>query len=184
LPSRTRITASRRIIRKWHLWAEGITFRPFNHDRRNCRLRAMPPPLRVLVVDDFEAWRRFVCSVLSKNPELQVIGEATDGLEAVQKAEELQPDLILLDVGLPSLNGIDAARRIRNIAPESKIIFLSQESSPEMVQEALSLGAWGYVVKGMAGADLLAAVETVLEGGQFVSGGPTSIDISTEASPD
>jgi DNA-binding NarL/FixJ family response regulator len=140
--------------------------------------------VRILVVDDFEAWRRFVCLILSKNPELQVIGEATDGLEAVQKTEELQPDLILLDVGLPRLNGISAARRIRNLAPESKIIFLSQESSPEVVQEALSLGASGYVVKGRAAADLLAAVETLREGGRFVSCEPTSLNISTEAIPD
>jgi DNA-binding NarL/FixJ family response regulator len=76
---------------------------------------------------------------------LQVIGEAADGLEAVQKALELKPDLVLMDIGLPSLNDIDAARQIRKLVPESRIIFLSQESSAEMVQEALSLGAQGYV---------------------------------------
>ena len=101
--------------------------------------------------------------------DLQVIGEVSDGLEAVQQAVELQPDLILLDIGLPSLNGIEAARQIRKLIPESKIIFLTQESSADVVQEALSLGARGYVVKTMAESELLTAVEAVLLGKTFVS---------------
>ena len=129
------------------------------------------PPVRVLVVDDSESWRRFVCSTLVKRPELQVICEVSDGLEVVQKAEELQPDLIVLDIGLPKLNGIEAARQIRKLAPESKILFLSQESSADVVQEALDLGALGYVVKANAGTELLAAVQAVLRGKQFVSKG-------------
>jgi DNA-binding NarL/FixJ family response regulator len=100
---------------------------------------------------------------------LQVVGEASDGLEAFQKAVELEPDLILLDTGLPSLNGIEAARRIREIVPEAKIIFWSEESSVDMVQEAMSLGAWGYVFKTMAAIELLTAVETVRSGSKFVS---------------
>jgi len=123
------------------------------------------------VVDDFEPFRRFVSSTLGRRPELQVIGEASDGLEAVQKAQELKPDLILLDVGLPTLNGIEVARQVSKLAPKSKIIFLTQESSADVVQEALSLGAWGYVVKTTAAIDLLAAVDAVQEGSQFVSGG-------------
>jgi DNA-binding NarL/FixJ family response regulator len=123
------------------------------------------------VVEDFEPFRRFVRSTLEKRPELQVICEVSDGLEAVHKAEELQPDLILLDIGLPTLNGIEAARQIRKLAPESKIIFVSQESSPGVVQEALNLGARGYVVKTKAAIDLLAAVEAVLEDRRFVSSG-------------
>jgi len=110
---------------------------------------------------------------------LQIIGEVSDGLEAVQKAEELKPDLIVLDIGLPSLNGFEAARRIRKVAPETKILFVSQESSADVVQEALSLGALGYVVKTHAGSDLLAAVEAVCQGGQFVGSGvsgPISLD--------
>jgi DNA-binding NarL/FixJ family response regulator len=126
-------------------------------------------PFRVLVVDDFEPWRDFVSSKIVMKPQLQVVGEASDGLEAVQKAVELKPDLILLDIGLPTLSGIEAARQIRKLAPESKIIFLSQESSAEIVQEALSLGAWGYVVKTMAESELLTAVETVISGKKFVS---------------
>ena len=127
--------------------------------------------VRVLVVEDYEPFRRFICSTLRKRPELQIVGEITDGLEAVQKAEELQPDLIVLDIGLPSLNGIEAARRIRKLSPESKILFVSQESSADVVQEALALGALGYVVKAHAGSELLAAVGAVLENRQYISSG-------------
>src|SRR5580658_3329914 len=127
--------------------------------------------VRVLVVEDFEPFRRFVCSRVGDSSELQVICEVSDGLEAVQKAEELHPDLILLDIGLPNLNGIEAARRIRKLSPQSKILFVSQESSADVIEEALSLGAMGYVVKIQAGSELLAAVETVLQGKQFVSKG-------------
>lgn len=101
----------------------------------------------VLLVDDYEPWRRFVSSTLKHKLNCQIIYEASDGFEAIQRARELQPNLILLDIGLPTLNGIEAARRIRKLAPESKIIFLSQESSADIVGEALSLGAQGYVVK-------------------------------------
>jgi DNA-binding NarL/FixJ family response regulator len=125
-------------------------------------------PVRVLVVEDFEPFRRFISSTLGKRCDLQVICEVSDGLEAVQKAKELKPDLILLDIGLPGMNGLDAARQIRKLSPESKIIFLSQESSPDIVQEALSLGALGYVVKARAGSELLPAVESVLLEKQFV----------------
>jgi DNA-binding NarL/FixJ family response regulator len=123
--------------------------------------------VRVLVVEDHEPFRRFVCSKLEKRTGL-LICEASDGLDAVRKVEALQPDLILLDVGLPRLNGIEAARRIRNLSPESKILFLSQESSAEVVQEALGTGAHGYVVKNDAGRELLQAVNAVLRGEQFV----------------
>ncbi|MFY9843861.1 MAG: response regulator transcription factor [Terriglobales bacterium] len=127
--------------------------------------------VRILVVEDFAPFRRFITSTVEKLPNLQVICEVADGLEAVEKAEELKPDLILLDLGLPTLNGIAVARRIRKIAPESKIIFVTQESSADVVQEALSSGAWGYVLKARAGIDLLAAVEAVLKNTQFVSSG-------------
>ena len=127
--------------------------------------------VRVLVVDDYEPFRRFVCSTLERRPDLQIIGEASDGLEAVQKAEGLQPDLIVLDIGLPTLNGLEAARRIRKFSPESKILFLSQESSADVVQEALGIGALGYVIKTHAGIELLAAVDAVHQGVPYVSGG-------------
>jgi DNA-binding NarL/FixJ family response regulator len=122
-----------------------------------------------MVVEDFDVFRRFVCSKLEERPELQVICEVTDGLKAVQKAQELKPDLILLDVSLPTLNGFQAARRIRNLAPESKIIFSSQDFSPAMIQEALMLGAWGYIFKSRAGSQLLQAIDAILSGKKFVS---------------
>ena len=128
-------------------------------------------PMRVLVVEDFAPFWQFIRSTLAERPDVQVIGEVADGLEAVQKAELLEPDLVLLDIGLPTLNGIEAARQIRKLAPACKIIFVSQESSTEVVQEALKLGAWGYVVKTRAASDLLAAVDAFLEGRQFVSVG-------------
>ena len=102
---------------------------------------------------------------------MKIVGEAADGVEAIRRAEELKPDLILLDIGLPSLNGIEAARQIRKLAPESKILFVSQESSSEVVHEAFSLGAAGYITKAMASSELLAAVEAVLEGRQFLASG-------------
>jgi DNA-binding NarL/FixJ family response regulator len=126
-------------------------------------------PIRVLVVEDFEPFRRFICSTLANNQDLQVVCEVSDGQAAVLKARELKPDLILLDIGLPMLNGIAAARQIRKLCPESKIIFVTQESSDEIVQEALKLGVRGYVAKTKAGSDLLPAVEAVLEGRKFVS---------------
>jgi DNA-binding NarL/FixJ family response regulator len=126
-------------------------------------------PVRVLVVEDFTPFRQFILSTLAKMRGVEVVAEVSDGLEAVQKAVELQPDLILLDIGLPTLNGFEAARQIRKLVPESKIIFLSQESSADVVQDALSIGAWGYVVKTKAGTGLLAAVEAVMSGKRFVS---------------
>ena len=130
----------------------------------------------VLVVDDHEPFRRFVRTTFSTKPELKIISEASDGLEAVQKAVELQPALIVLDIGLPGLNGLEAARRIRKLSPQSTILFLSQESSPDIVQEALSLGALGYVMKAHAAIDLLIAVEAVLRNEQFVSSALKAVD--------
>src|SRR6266581_6206415 len=106
---------------------------------------------------------------MTLNVKFDVIGEASDGLEAVHKAQELQPDLILLDIGLPKLDGIQAGRRIRKISPDSRILFLSLESSRDVVQEALELEAQGYVVKSDTAGELLSAVDAILIGKQFVS---------------
>ena len=100
---------------------------------------------------------------------MQIIAEVSDGLEAVEKAAELKPDLILLDIGLPIMNGIEAARQIRKLSPESKIVFLSQETSADVMEEALSTGACGYVVKRRAASQLLAVVAAVVAGTRFVS---------------
>jgi len=123
--------------------------------------------IRVLVVDDYEPWRRFERLTLLANEQLQIVGEASDGLEAAQKAPQLQPDLILLDIGFPELNGIEAAGRIREVSPTSKV--LSKNRVWDIAEEALRVGASGYVVKSGAASELLAAIWTVLEGKQFLS---------------
>jgi DNA-binding NarL/FixJ family response regulator len=125
------------------------------------------PLVRILLVEDFEPFRRFIRSQLQPRLDLEVIAEASDGLEAIQAAEQLQPDLILLDIGLPKLNGIEAARRIRKLSPESKIVFLSQESSADVIEEALSSGGTGYVVKTNAGSELLDTIDAMRAGGHF-----------------
>jgi DNA-binding NarL/FixJ family response regulator len=125
--------------------------------------------VRVLVVDDYRPWQVFVSITLRNVPELEIVGRVSDGLEAVQQAQQLQPDLILLDIGLPTLNGIAAARRIREVSPASKILFVSEDRSAEIAEEALSTGAGGYVVKSDAARELLPAVKAVLEGNRFVS---------------
>jgi DNA-binding NarL/FixJ family response regulator len=106
--------------------------------------------IRILVADDFKDWRRQVHSLFQARPEWQVIAEAADGPEAIQKAEELKPDLIVLDIGLPKLNGIEAARQIRQLSPSSKILFLSQNNDLDVVRAALSMGApWVMFIKSM-----------------------------------
>lgn len=124
--------------------------------------------LTVLVVEDFEPFRQLLCTILRINPQIQFITEVGDGLQAVEKARELQPDLILTDIGLPSLNGIEAARRIKRLSPRSKLIFVSQESAVDVVREAFGAGASGYVVKTDAARELLDALNAVLAGKHFV----------------
>ena len=124
---------------------------------------------KILVVEDFDRFRQFVVLSLRQRAEFQLIYEASDGLESVERAEELKPDLILLDIGLPRVNGIEAGRRIRKVSPNSKILFVSQESSADVVQEALHLGAQGYLLKADAAGELLPAVDAVLQGRQYLS---------------
>ena len=122
--------------------------------------------LRVLVVDDFASFRECVCALL-EGTQFRVVGQAADGLEAVEKAQSCQPDLILLDIGLPNLNGLEVARRVRTLAPAPKILFFSVDSDIDLVREALSLGA-GYIHKPHVQSGLLPAIEAVLRGEQFV----------------
>lgn len=124
--------------------------------------------VRVLVIDDYEPWRRFITSTLRKMPEFQVVGEGADGTEAIEKAQGLQPDLILLDIGLPKLDGIKASLKIRECAPKARILFFTENSSPDIAEEAMRSGD-GYVVKAGAAEEFLPAVEAVLQGKRFVS---------------
>jgi CheY-like chemotaxis protein len=125
-------------------------------------------PLRILVVEDHEPFRRFLCTELQQRIECHTI-EATEGPEAVEKAEALSPDLTLLDISLPGLHGLDVARRIRGLAPAARVLFVSHEWSPDVIHEALSLGARGYMHKLCVDADLTPALEAVLAGRRFVS---------------
>lgn len=132
-------------------------------------LEILNSPARTLVVDDFDPWRRHICAVLKARPGLQVVGEASDGLEAVRMCAELKPDLILLDIGLPNLNGIEVEKRICQLVPSTKVLFLSQNDDTEVVQAALGNGAQGYVLKADAGSELLPAIKAILRGERFVS---------------
>jgi DNA-binding NarL/FixJ family response regulator len=125
--------------------------------------------VRVLLVDDNEPFKRLVCAMLQARAKFNVIGEASDGCQAVQKAEELQPDLILLDIGLPTLNGIEAAHKISRLAPQATILFVSQDNDKDVVAAALSNGAKGFVLKHDLNRELLPAVEAVLRGEHFTS---------------
>ena len=122
---------------------------------------------RTLIVEDHEGLRALLRSLLENETQCVVVGEASDGLQAVQRAQELQPDLILLDLALPKLNGMEAGRRIRKISPQSKIVFLSQNPAPEIVESALRIGA-GYLLKSDV-KELPTAVHAILEGRKFVS---------------
>src|SRR4051812_29915931 len=124
--------------------------------------------VRVLVVDDMEEWRRFVSSILRAEP-FVIVGEASDGLMAVQLAAQKQPSVVLLDIGLPRLDGMKAGAMIRRIAPDAKIVFVSQELDPDIIRAAFQLGAWGYVLKSDAGRELVKAINTVVGGKNFVS---------------
>ena len=142
--------------------------------------------IRILMADDFKDWRRQVLSLFQARPEWQVIAEAADGPDAIQKAEELKPDLIVLDIGLPQLNGIEVARQIRQFSPNSRIVILSQNTNLDIVRAALSTGALGYVRKADSQSDLLLAVDAVLRGQQFVSSrlkGYKFTDNSAEKAP-
>lgn len=126
-------------------------------------------PIRILLAEDYLPFRLFLSSTLQGRPDWRVICEVADGREAIQKAEQLQPDLVLLDIGLPTLNGIDAATRIRAVCPTSKILFVSQESSRDIVEAAIDTGAHGYLSKSDAGTELITAVEAILLGHRYFS---------------
>ena len=122
---------------------------------------------RVLVVDDFEKWRIAICSILAEDTDFEVIGESSNGLDAVHKSGELLPDLVLMDIGLPGLNGLDAARQILEVSPRTKILFLSAAHVLEVIREALSIGA-GFVLKADASENLLAIARSIVRDEPFV----------------
>ena len=121
----------------------------------------------VLVVDDFQQWRSMVRAVLQGELQLQLTAEAEDGLEAVRQARKLQPDLVVLDINLPGLNGIEAARQIKSVSPSSEIVILSENHSAEVVEAALEKGASAYVVKSACTRELIPAVKAALSGRQW-----------------
>ena len=142
--------------------------------------------VRTLIVDDNPTWRLTLTECVACHAEMEIVGEAVDGLEAVRCAQKLHPDLVLLDIGLPNLNGIEAARRIAKISPQSKILFVTENRDPDIVQEALSSGSRGYLFKANVASDLPRALDTVLAGEVFVStrGDGSQAESGVQALPD
>ena len=122
----------------------------------------MPGP-KVLVVDDFKPWRLLVRKLLQVDPRWSV-SEASDGEEAVRRAAELQPEFAVLDIGIPKLNGLEAARRIRQTCPESKMVFLTQDRDEELREAALAIAGTRFVLKANAGTELMEAIRDVVDG--------------------
>lgn len=125
--------------------------------------------VRILLVDDSEGFRSRVASILQNRPELKIVGTASNGDEAVQTAEELRPEMILVDLGLPGINGIEAARQILAVLPKCKVLFVTQNESPVIAREAIRLGAHGFLVKTDCSRELLLGIEAVIAGSQFLS---------------
>lgn len=124
---------------------------------------------RIVLVDDFEPWRAYVRSVVDEHPTFKIVAEVSDGMLAVGRVEQLQPDLVLLDIGLPSIDGIAAARLMRRVAPDAKILFLTENRHSDIAEAAFQAGGHGYVVKSDCAHDLLIAMGAVLKNERFVS---------------
>lgn len=116
--------------------------------------------------------------MLARQLEMRIVGFAADGKEAVAEAQSLQPDLILMDISLPTLSGIEAARQIMRLVPKAKIIFVSQHRESVVIQTALAAGGWGYIAKMDAGRELLPAMTAVVEGKRYVSSGLPAVDLA------
>jgi DNA-binding NarL/FixJ family response regulator len=138
----------------------------------------MEPVVRVLVVDDFKPWLDYLKMLFEPTAGMMVVGTATDGHEAISQVRALQPDLILMDVSLPQMSGIEAAREIIRLLPDAKIIFVSQHKDTSVVQAAIAAGGKGYVMKLDAGNELLSAIESVVLGQRYFSRGLLGLDLS------
>ena len=131
----------------------------------NAKTRRMASTTSVLIVDDVAQWRSQVCKLLENQLGWKVVAEACDGVQAIQMTAELSPDLVLLDIGMPVLSGLEAAKQIQQISPKSKIVFLTQERDADVRSAALDTGAHGYVLKANAGSELLPTLTAVLRNG-------------------
>ena len=127
------------------------------------------PILRVLIVEGHEPMRQYIATKLRGKLQLRIVAEVAGGVDAVQKAEELRPDLIVMNVGLPRLDGIEATRRSQKVHPKSKILFVTENCSPDVAEEALRGRGLGYVLKSNAEEDLLPAVDAVLRSKRFIT---------------
>jgi DNA-binding NarL/FixJ family response regulator len=128
-----------------------------------------PKSVTILVVEDNESVRKKICERLTSHTGFEVICEAGNGLEGVRNAEELQPDIVVLDISMPIFGGIEAAARIRRVAPQARIVFLSQHKLARIAEAALASGGHAYVVKSAASTDLIPAIRAVIQGKRFVS---------------
>ncbi|HWC19823.1 MAG TPA: response regulator transcription factor [Terriglobales bacterium] len=122
------------------------------------REKAVDQNVGILIADDFEPWRVKVRDLLQERPEWQILGEASDGLEAVQMAVKLRPDVVILDIAMPGQNGFEAARAIRSSSPKSRIIFLTEHTDKEIRDAAFVAGGDAYVIKSNAASDLINAI--------------------------
>lgn len=134
------------------------------------------PLLRILIVEDYKPFQELISSILRQRPEWQLIGIARDGSQAVRFARDQKPDVILIDIDLARMHGVKAAHEIRAVSPDSKVVFLGQETSPALVREAFRLGAWGYIIKTQVRRELIEAVEGVFRHIPFISGAIVSQD--------
>lgn len=125
--------------------------------------------IRILVADDHEVVRRGVCTLLGREADFSVVCETADGVQAVAKAKELQPDLIVLDISMPGMDGFEAARSIRKVSPASEIVFLSQHDSVEVVRQSFQAGARGYVVKSDIAQELITALRAAIQKKQYLN---------------
>jgi len=138
--------------------------------------------LRILIADDHDLMRRGVKALLQAHPGWEVCGEAHTGREAVAKAEELKPDVVIMDISMPELNGVEAARRIRKVSPASEVLILSVHYSDQLIREILDAGVRGYMVKSDSDRELIVAVETLATHKPFFTPRATEVILSNFSS--